>query len=296
MATNIGRLLQLRKDNELNKYFSALSKKFPQYNLGAKTPILNHHLQTENNFEKKPATLFMSEHATHVLDFIRRLAQKKTTYRLDKGKEDTPIEFFCTGYQDLNGDIVINNIDFPAYVYAQEQSSTQSEICHKLFNNKMDSYTKIEGFCSYFDYLRETDFNYEHSGAIKPVALYGVTKPVIDYKDGTENCIRFNELAKSIVPGDVGFGEIISGVLSVAPYSLAQTKEGFVYVDGSLEAILTRYNINQKTGYLTPAYITNVTKCQAIKNDCPANFVQISQSSQPNWDYPVICKDDKIRY
>lgn len=287
MSSKVNRFLQLGKDPELHKYFSALDSKFHKYNFGTNTPILNHHLETETNFQGKPATLFFSEKSSKALQIIRDFAQKKTTYRLDKKKEDSSLEFFCLGYQDFNGDIMIDNIIFPAYTYARSLSSTNAEIYDKLFNNKTDGYTRIEGFATYFDYLRNTNMNMSEAQGKKPLALYGITKPVIEYSDSTENCIRFGEMAKSIVPGDINFEDVITGVLSISPYTITQSRDGFKYKNGSLEAILTHYKSN-KSGLLTPVNITNVINCQIILNDHPHENLEISKSYQPEWDYPVI--------
>lgn len=291
MSSKINRLLQLRKNSNLNNYFHALDEKYPQYNLGANTPILNHQLQTENNFQNVPATLFFSEKASAGLDYIRHLAQKKSTYRLDKDKDDSPLEFFCLGYQDFDGDIIVESIEFPAYSFARINSSTTAEINNKLFNNKTDDYTKIEGFSAYFDYLRNASFKRKNPQGNKPVAFYGTTRPLIKCSDNTENCIRMGELAKSIVPGDIDFGDIMTGVISVSPYTIIQTKDGLKYKEGSLEAILTNYKSNKK-GQLTPANLTSITNCMSISKDKPAKIIEIANSQQPYWDFPKITSEN----
>ena len=295
MPTNISRFLTLKNNPALYKFFNALDTKFPTYNLGTNTPILNHHLQTESNFSGAPATLYLEKQPSEMLSFIRQLAQKKSDYRISKNKPDTPIEFFCYGYQDHSGDIVIKNIVFPAYNQIRETSDTINEVYERLYNHTPSKDLKIDSFANYFDYLRNTKFNDKDNVGRIPVALYGTTKPIVSYADHTENCPRFGEVAKSIVPGDVDFGDMMTGVLTVSPYTISQTKDGYVYHNGSLEAILTKYRINNKNGYSYPEYLTNITNCQTTNSKGKLCNCVISNSFEPFMEFPIIT-DENYKY
>ena len=289
---NINRLLTVRKNPALNNFFSAIDDKFGNYSLGANTPILNHYLQTQQNFNDKPAILYLDKQPTEMLRCIRQLAQRKSVHRLERNKNDTPIEFICYGYLDHNGDIVLKNIQIPAYNKIRQTSKTISEAYEKLFNYIPNKVDKIEYMSDYLDFLRNTKLNGQYSIGRMPVAMLGTTKPIVSYSDGTENCPRFNELAKSIIPGDINFGEVMTGVLTVSPYSMTQTRHGLTFKDGSLEGVLTHYAISPTTGYSSPCNLTNLTLCKTTDSAEKFHDCEISNSSQPSINFPKILPEN----
>ena len=289
---NINRLLTVRKNPQLNKYFAALDSEFRNYSLGANTPILNHYLETQQNFDGNPATLYLDKQPTEVLRFIRQLAQRKSTHRLERDKNDTPIEFICYGYLDYSGDIVIKEIQMPYYNIIRQKSKTINEVYEKLYNYIPSKEDKIEYMSKYLDFLRNTKLNGKNSIGIMPVAMLGTTKPIVSYPDNTENCPRFNELAKSIIPGDIDFGDVMTGILTVSPYSMTQTKNGLTFKDGSLEGILTHYTISPTTGYSSPSNLTNLTECKTIDSAEKLHECEISNSSEPHMNFPRILSED----
>lgn len=297
MATNINRFLSSIKNSpEVNKLIKLIDKKYPSYALGAQTPLLNHYLPVAKNLYGNATTLFLKEQASVALDNIRHIAQKKSVYRLDKHKTDTPIDFLCFGYQDHGGDVVIERIVVPALIVLKHTSKSSEEAIKKSFDYVPSKDFKIDTLATYYDYLLYTNLNYKGSVGKKPVALLGTTKPIVDYDDRTENCPRLSEIAKSIVPGDVKFDhDFLTGLLTVSPYEVVQTPEGLAYKNGSLECVLTDYKINKNTHFATPEHFTNITKCVQTSLNGKLKELNISNSDQPKIDLQTLDFTDMIK-
>ena len=297
MATNINRFLSSIKNNaKVNKLIKAIDKKYPSYALGAQTPLLNHYLHVAKNLHGNATTLFLKEQASVALDNIRHLAQKKSVYRLDKHKTDTPIDFLCFGYQDHDGDVVIERIIVPALIVLRHASKSSEEAIKKSFDYVPSKDFRTDTLATYYDYLLYTNLDFKGSEGKKPVALLGTTKPIVSYTDHTEDCPRFSEIAKSIVPGDVKFGhDFLTGLLTVSPYEVVQTPEGLAYKNGSLECVLTDYKISNKTHFATPEQFTNVTKCVQTTPDGKLEELHISSSDQPKLDFQTLDFTDMIK-
>ena len=295
MATNIYRFLaNIRNNPIVNKLIHTIDKTYPSYALGANTPLLNHYLPTSTNFQNKPTTLFFNQQPSDALRLIRRIAQKKSVHRLDKNKKDTPIEFVCYGYQDHDGDIVITNIIVPALVELSKNCNNFDQAVEKLYDYVPSKDLRIDMLANYFDYLRNIDLDFHESIGKKPVALLGTTKPIVEYADNTENCPRFSEIAKSIVPGDVEFNhDFLTGVLTVSPYKIVQTPRGLEYQNGSLECVITDYKLSQNTHLASPNRLMNVTQCVQNTPDGKLEKVEISASSQPLIDFQPQNKNER---
>lgn len=295
---NTNRLLNIRNNNsELDKFFKSIAMKYDS-RLGINTPVPNHALATELNANGRPATLYFSENAYRMLQFIRNIDHQVSSLRASVGIADQPLEFVCYGYRDFAGDIMIENIDAPILEMMNklEFDDNNKRLEYLAYYSKQfakDSH--IETTSRMYDFLKNLTLT-EPAVGQEVVALYGTTKPPIGEK--TSNCFTIKELADAVIPNVPVAGRISTGILAITPklieFGRLMREDGNnlsdYLKDGSLECAMISYAMSEKTKKVTPINITNVTQARAIW-DSKTHDVQISQSKQPTNVYRV--KEDE---
>ena len=288
MANNYRVISAFRKDPQLTKLLKEIDNNFEDYNLGSNTPIPNQAFETASN-KHRPICLYFSANAADKLTSIRQIAQIKSDHRLSSNKEDTPIEFLCTGYIDHSWDIVITNIIIPQISIYKENNIDPKEA---ILNSVKSKDANIELINSYYDYLKDSKINKKDDNiGIMPIALLGTTRPIIKTNDNTEYCPRLSEIAKAIMPANVEINHPIkSGILSVSPLEIVQTPTGKQYRNGSLECLMIGYEHN-KNGTVSPNRFFNVTRCQQADKNGKLSIVDISKSKQPLKNLPILSQE-----
>ena len=289
MASNIFRFLtNIRKNPKENRLINAIANKFPEHSLGANTPFPNQALETAT-YNGNPCCLYFTGEASKALQDIRNIAQVTAHNKFAIGLEDKPVDFVCFGYLDHSGDIIITEINNPSLEMYREEKLNLAEAYRKSLYHR-ESSIEVQSKC--FDYLRENKFGDKGSIGLMPVALIGTTRPIVATTDGSENCPKFSEIARAILPANVNIDHpIISGTLSVSPKYQKQTPSGeSVLSNGSLECVLIDYKYN-KNNTVTPDKFFNVTRCQEVLPDESRKIVDISKSKQPLDGLPILSEE-----
>lgn len=277
-------------NNEIDKVFRGIDRKFPEYGLGSPTPIPNQVLPTDLNDENMPSIIYFSKSAYSKLQKIRDIDHKCSVVRSSKGIADKPLEFALMGYRDWDGNIFINNIEVPIFEQlASSRLSTQKGI-EAIATDKNISYKDLhtETTSRVFDYLKNNKFAKSPIGS-ELVALLGTTKHANKSNPDASNCFTMSELAESVIPNVKVHENITSGILSITPKTLETNKRSLFSIgtpktylnDGSLECALVSYLRNEQSGYVKPIGLTNVTRAKGVNARDEHESIMISSSSQP---------------
>lgn len=275
----LARLLNnIYKNKRYAKYFNDIEGKNELLN--ANTAIPNQGLPTSFNKLNEPTTIFFTNDTAYTLQQIAKVSYNNSLKASKENAKDYPIEFFCYGYQDFDGDVIITGIEFPSIKQETYKSTaTVNRLKHIDITSKL------------YDYLYRLHINKRDGLAIgdRLVALYGSTKSFSN-KDNNRYCATLGEMSESIVPGDLSFNRnILSGTIIIPPKVFEPVSfNKFTERNGSIEVALIDYQL-EKSGKVTPTSIKNVTR--AIDTDTNKE-VEISKSPQV-YNASIFAKDER---
>jgi hypothetical protein len=285
--SNILRFLNnVRNNNEINKVFESINKKYPDHNLCATTPVASQILPVEMNESNEPCTIIFSENAYSTLQNIRNVDHKCTSLRSTNNLLGRPLEFICYGYRDFDGDIFIDSIEVPLFEYIKKlKLSPTKEVEHLAFSDICARDQHIESTSRMYDYLSHNAFTKKPIGS-ELVAILGTTKHPTS--SNTSNCFQIRELADAVIPNVSVHENISSGILAITPKTIEANSFGNkklknnqnLLKDGSLECAIISYSKNQTSGLVKPTYLSKVTRAIGIKNGKHFN-IKIDSSNQP---------------
>ena len=280
---NIPRFLNnVRSNQEVKKVFDSIDKKYSKAGLGANTPIPNHAFATAVDYANNPAVLYLSKKSYQRLAAIRKLMKFHDNYRENTSRVPRSIEFIATGYLDFDNNYIVTNIECPFLDETINRKNKETSFALPFDKNYNDVLQDL-----YFTHLNR---RFDTKMAKCPIALLGYTKPP-QYEENfeTRNCFKMSEFAKATYPNESIDHPIITGVMSLTPYSIEKVaskdklKAQYTYIDGSLEAAVITYDISTNTNCPKPNNIFNITQCKYVDSfeDTKSTSVEISQSKQP---------------
>lgn len=282
--SNLVRLLNnVRKSSiETSKIFQSIDNTYPEYQLGANTPIPNQVFAPALDYSGSPATLYLLKNCNKKIDAIRKLMQYHDSNRESTGKVPRPIEFIALGYKDYDDNYIITKIECPLL---EDTLDSKHKTMSYILPYSGEYSERIEE--AYFSHLNK---KFDKKIAKCPVALLGFTRPT-QYAENQDiqNCFKLSEISRSIYPNEQIDTPIVTGVLGITPYTIERiasrdkSKAQYKYIDGSLECALIDYALNPNTSCPRPTDIKNVLKCEIIHDyeDTKTTSIAISQSRQP---------------
>ena len=267
--------------------------------LGARTPIPNQALPTLlNNSGDELAQITFTEDSYDKLRRIRSL-EKLITQLFKTNSQNPPnINFFCTGYRDFDGDIIINQIVCPILDMASHSNfKSHQEIYNYLFSQNYKNLNE-DTIAYAYENMRLADFTISRTGHIPQekenilpigthsVVLIGTTRSQEGLGE-LATCCNLRELAESIIPDvPVACNNLITGSLLITPdiqvRTGKETKEQSAYTlqPGSLECTIATYYRSEKTGKVHPYRLDNITRAAGLLFNGETENIRISSSPQ----------------
>ena len=291
MANLLRLLNNVRNNIETNKVFTSIDNQYPQSALGSNTPIPNQAFSTEINAQGHPTSIYFSQNAYNMLQYIRQLDQKCSVLRSSSNLSSRSIDFLCQGYRDFGGDICITKIICPVLdmISQIKFGNKQQELEFLAYDRTAGARTHKINTIEYMNHLLS---NYTISTkdpiGTEAIVLLGTTRHT-QLNDEVSNCFKLKELAEAVVKDTTIPGPISTGVISITPSiveidnisnkSKSMDRDRYL-IDGSLECALITYDRSETSQHVKPNNICNITRAFAIIADKSVPL-SISKSKQP---------------